>query len=28
VGVSADTDGLRARAAAEVGDITWQGPRP
>jgi PAS domain-containing protein len=26
VGVSADTDALRVRAAAEVGDITWQGP--
>jgi hypothetical protein len=26
VGVSADTDGLRVRAAAEVGDITWMGP--
>ena len=26
VGVSADTDGLKVRAAAEIGDITWQGP--
>jgi hypothetical protein len=26
VGVSADTDGLRGRAAAEVGDLTWLGP--
>lgn len=26
VGVTADTDGLRVRAAAEVGDITWIGP--
>jgi PAS domain-containing protein len=26
VGVSADTDALRVRTAAEVGDITWQGP--
>lgn len=25
VGVSADTDGLKVRAAAEIGDITWQG---
>jgi PAS domain-containing protein len=25
VGMSTDTDGLRARTAAEVGDITWQG---
>jgi hypothetical protein len=26
VGVSADTDGLKIRAAAEIGDITWEGP--
>jgi PAS domain-containing protein len=26
VGVSADTDGLKVRAAAEIGDLTWQGP--
>jgi len=26
VGVSADTDGLKVRAAAEIGDITWEGP--
>lgn len=26
VGVSADTDALKIRAAAEIGDITWQGP--
>jgi PAS domain-containing protein len=26
VGVSADTDGLKMRAAAEIGDLTWQGP--
>lgn len=26
VGVSADTDGLRVRSAAEIGDITWHGP--
>ena len=26
VGVNADTDGLKVRAAAEVGDITWTGP--
>jgi hypothetical protein len=26
VGVNADTDGLRGRAAAEIGDITWTGP--
>ena len=25
VGVSADTDGLKVRAAAEIGDITWTG---
>ncbi|MEX2157295.1 MAG: DUF3047 domain-containing protein [Gemmatimonadales bacterium] len=25
VGVSADTDGLKVRAAAEIGDITWEG---
>ncbi len=26
VGVSADTDGLKVRAAAEIGDLTWTGP--
>jgi hypothetical protein len=26
VGVNADTDGLKVRAAAEIGDITWTGP--
>jgi len=26
IGVSADTDGLKVRAAAEIGDITWTGP--
>ena len=26
VGVTADTDGLKVRAAAEIGDITWTGP--
>ena len=26
VGISADTDGLKVRAAAEIGDITWQAP--
>jgi PAS domain-containing protein len=26
IGVSADTDGLKVRAGAEIGDITWQGP--
>ena len=26
VGVSSDTDGLKVRAAAEIGDITWTGP--
>ena len=26
VGVTADTDGLKVRAAAEIGDITWMGP--
>lgn len=26
IGVSADTDALRVRAAAEIGDVTWQGP--
>jgi hypothetical protein len=26
VGVQADTDGLKVRAAAEIGDITWEGP--
>jgi PAS domain-containing protein len=26
IGVSADSDGLRVRAAAEIGDITWMGP--
>jgi hypothetical protein len=26
VGVSADTDALRIRGTAEIGDITWQGP--
>ena len=26
IGVSTDTDGLRVRAAAELGDITWIGP--
>jgi PAS domain-containing protein len=25
VAVSADTDGLKVRAAAEIGDITWEG---
>ena len=26
VGVQADTDGLKVRAAAEIGDLTWTGP--
>ena len=26
VGVNADTDGLKVRASAEIGDITWIGP--
>jgi PAS domain-containing protein len=26
VGISADTDGLRVKAVAEIGDITWTGP--
>ena len=26
LGVSADSDGLKLRAAAEIGDITWEGP--
>ena len=26
LGVSADTDALRIRAAAEIGDLTWEGP--
>jgi hypothetical protein len=26
VGVSADTDALKIRAAAEIGDLTWHGP--
>ena len=26
VGVTADTEGLKVRAAAEIGDITWMGP--
>jgi hypothetical protein len=26
VGVSADTDALKIRAAAEIGDVTWEGP--
>lgn len=26
VGVGADTDGLKIRAASEIGDITWEGP--
>ncbi len=26
VGVSTDTDGLKVRAAAEIGDLTWTGP--
>jgi hypothetical protein len=26
IGVSTDTDGLKVRAAAEIGDITWTGP--
>jgi len=26
VGVSADTDALKVRAAAEIGDLTWEGP--
>lgn len=26
VGVSIDSDGLKTRAASEIGDITWQGP--
>jgi hypothetical protein len=26
VGISADSDALKVRAAAEIGDITWQGP--
>jgi hypothetical protein len=26
VGVSADTDGLKTRAAAEIGDLTWHAP--
>jgi DUF3047 family protein len=26
VGVSADTEGLKIRAAAEIGDLTWQRP--
>jgi len=26
VGVQADTDGLKVRAAAEIGDLTWEGP--
>ena len=26
IGVSSDTDGLKVRASAEIGDITWTGP--
>lgn len=26
VGVQSDTDGLKVRAAAEIGDLTWEGP--
>lgn len=26
VGVQADTDALKVRAAAEIGDLTWEGP--
>ena len=26
IGVTSDTDGLKVRAAAEIGDITWTGP--
>jgi PAS domain-containing protein len=26
VGVQTDSDGLKVRAASEIGDITWQGP--
>ncbi|HUC39475.1 MAG TPA: DUF3047 domain-containing protein [Gemmatimonadales bacterium] len=26
VGVSADSDGLKVRAASEIGDLTWEGP--
>ena len=26
VGVSADTDALKIRTAAEIGDVTWEGP--
>ena len=26
VGINADTDGLKTRSAAEIGDITWTGP--
>jgi PAS domain-containing protein len=26
VGIQSDTDGLKIRAAAEIGDITWEGP--
>jgi len=26
VGVSADSDGVKVRAASEIGDLTWQGP--
>jgi len=28
VGVNADSDGLKVRAAAEIGDITWHAPGP
>lgn len=26
VGISIDTDGLKVRAASEIGDLTWEGP--
>jgi len=26
VGVGADTDGLKVRGAAEIGDMTWHAP--